>query len=67
MNTFKTDTAKTGKLYPKLDALIKNPMGEYEYFGSSCQFRTQKGFKEYLLNCIEAPLDKYIKIVKGEE
>lgn len=66
-STYKTDYWETGKLYPKLNAYILLGEGglneEYIYVFSSCQFRTQKRFKEYVST--KYPRHK-IKIEKGE-
>lgn len=65
----KSDYQETGKLYPKLDSLavLQRPecKGVEIYLGSSCQFRTQKKYKAWLLNQEEFKHLK-IKIVKGE-
>lgn len=42
-----SDTYFTGKLYQKLDAFVQNGIGaEIFYLCSSCQYRTQRRFKE---------------------
>ncbi len=46
--TMQSDTYFTGKLYPKLDALLLNSEGEIVYVGSSCQFRTMRRYKQWL-------------------
>ena len=51
--TYKTpqsDTASTGKLYPKLTAYLKLKGGREIYLCSSCQYRTKTNFKQSLLN-----------------
>jgi hypothetical protein len=54
-NTFnQTDTYISGKLYPKLDAFMISQRPESKgvliYWGSSCQFKTMKAYKSWLLN-----------------
>ncbi len=60
-----SDTYITGKLYKKLDAYKINASGELEYFTSSCQFKTQKSFKHWLINSVDSPNTRYITIKKG--
>lgn len=47
-----TDTYLTGKEYPKLDSYIiskeRGSLGQLFYLGSSCQFKTQRRYKEWL-------------------
>ena len=49
----KTDTQITGKLYPKLDALMVSQRPESKgaliYWRSSNQFKTMKSYKAWLL------------------
>lgn len=61
----KTDYKQTGKLYKKIDAyrLVFDPnqpdrRNGYRYFGSSVQFRTCKGFREFLSQ--KYPDEKFI-------
>ena len=61
-----TDTYFTGKIYPKLDAYFLDAKGEYQYMCSSCQFKTQSGFKNWLANKYDAPNTRHLKIKKGE-
>lgn len=44
----RTDYEKTGKLYRKIDAYIQNKEGKWDYFASSKQWKTVKGFLESL-------------------
>lgn len=60
----KSDTYISGKLYRKLDAYIINGRGEIEYFTSSCEFKTQSNFKNWLINNVETT--RYIIIKRGE-
>jgi len=50
--SIQSDTNKTGNLYLKLDAFCLAQVDRYSqvwgYMCSSCQFRTMKGFKEFL-------------------
>lgn len=42
-----SDTYYTGKMYPKLNAFIQNGKGEeIFYICSSCQYKTQRRFKQ---------------------
>lgn len=46
-----SDTQKTGRLYPKLDAYCSRAMGEdqvWAYMCSTCQYKTMKSFKAML-------------------
>lgn len=48
-----TDYYETGKLYPKLNAYMTSrrteSFGVVIYMGSSCQFKTKKRYKNWLL------------------
>lgn len=64
----KTDYEKTGKLYAKLDAyVIENPpYNEHSfYLGSSCQFKTMKGYLSWL-KAQSKFMGLVLKIRKGE-
>lgn len=64
----RSDTYFTGKLYPKLDAFIRNGKdGELFYYCSSCQFRTHKSFNNFLVNTVALAHNAIITIKKGEE
>ena len=74
MNTFTheiymPDTVKKGELYQKLDALMISQRPESKgvaiYLGSSNQFRTMKGYKDWLM-AQPAYSHLKLKIVKGE-
>lgn len=49
----KSDYQETGRLYSKLDSYMVSQRKESEgaeiYWGSSCQFKTQKKYKAWLL------------------
>ena len=49
-----TDTAKTGKLYRKIDLHYRG-----KYLCSSSQFKTQRAFREYII-----ALDKHLDPTK---
>jgi hypothetical protein len=64
----RSDYQKTGKLYPRLDSYMVLQRDEYKgaevYMGSSCQFKTQRGYKAWLL--ARSEFSKFnIKIMKG--
>lgn len=65
----KSDYYLTGKLYPKLDAYFVSYSEEsysaMMYIASTCQYRTQKRFKQYIREIYNIDL-KHIKIVRGE-
>lgn len=65
INEFKSDYQETGKLYPKLDSyrVLEDPKGFLDYMGSSCQFKTKKKFKAWLL-CFPEYQGLNIKIIK---
>lgn len=61
-----SDTYFTGKLYPKLDALFIDKDGVVSYICSSCQFKTQRRFKQSLLERKNYDHGT-LKIVKGSD
>lgn len=70
MTAMNSDYYITGKLYPKLDAYLYVREGDDMrtlYIGSSCQFRTQRRYKQWLLERHTFVNDSVIKIVKAEK
>jgi hypothetical protein len=67
MTGMQSDTYFTGKIYPKLDAFIQNGKGEeIFYLCSSCQYRTQKRFKESIRELQNIAHNAIIIIKKGK-
>jgi len=68
--TIQSHTYHTGRLYPKLDSYMVSQRPECKgvkiYMGSSCQFRTQKAYREWLY---AQPNNAHLKIIvcRGEE
>lgn len=67
LHAIKSDYQLTGNMYPKLDCYMisqrPETFGVEIYMGSSCQFKTQKKFKQYMLHVYGEHLT--LKIVKG--
>jgi hypothetical protein len=66
MTGMQSDTWLAGKFYPKLNAYLQLANGDMLYICSSCQYKTQRRFKQCLLEEKSFAEGSKLIIEKGE-